>query len=83
MQEKFWWNIIFCMKNNYAFIDCQNLYFGIKELGWQLDWKRFRIYLKDKYKVTQAFICIGYLLGMNRFIHTFNIVATLLCLSQL
>lgn len=38
-------------KNNYAFIDAQNLYLAIKELGWKIDYKKFRIYLKEKYKV--------------------------------
>lgn len=48
---------------NYAFIDSQNLNLGIKELGWKLDFKKFRILLRDKYKITKAFIFIGYLPG--------------------
>jgi hypothetical protein len=36
----------------YAFIDSQNLNLGIKDLGWNLDFARFRVYLKDKYKVS-------------------------------
>ncbi|MBI5872734.1 MAG: NYN domain-containing protein [Candidatus Omnitrophica bacterium] len=47
-------------KNNYAFIDSQNLNLAIRDLGWQLDFKRFRVYLKDKYAVSKAFIFIGY-----------------------
>ena len=46
---------------NYAFIDSQNLNLGIKELGWRLDFKKFIIYLKDKYKVTKTYLFIGYL----------------------
>lgn len=46
---------------NYAFIDSQNLHRGIKSLGWELDWQRFRIYLKEKYGVDTAYIFIGYL----------------------
>lgn len=34
--------------NNFAFIDAQNVHRGIKSLGWNLDWGKFRIYLKDK-----------------------------------
>ena len=48
-------------KNYYAFIDAQNTHQGIKSLGWQLDWKRFRIYLKEKYVVTKAYVFIGFL----------------------
>ncbi|MCD6134687.1 MAG: NYN domain-containing protein [Candidatus Omnitrophica bacterium] len=47
-------------KNNFAFIDSQNLNLSIKEQGWRLDFKRFRIYLEDKYDIVKAFIFIGY-----------------------
>jgi len=46
--------------NNYAFIDSQNLNLSIRNQGWKLDFKKFRIYLKDKYSVTNAFLFIGY-----------------------
>ena len=44
------------IENNYAFIDSQNLNLGIQLLGWKLDYKKFRIYLKEKYNVTKAYI---------------------------
>ena len=46
---------------NYAFIDGQNLIIGVKELGWKIDYKKFRIYLKDKYNVQKAYYFIGYM----------------------
>lgn len=52
--------------NNYAFIDSQNLNLGIQSLGWKLDFKRFRVYLKEKYSVTVAFLFIGYVEGNNK-----------------
>lgn len=45
----------------YAFIDSQNLNLGVRDLGWTLDFRKFFIYLKDKYKVSKAFLFIGYL----------------------
>lgn len=45
----------------YAFIDSQNLYLGVKAQGWELDFKRFRVYLKEKYWVKKAFLFIGYI----------------------
>ena len=48
-------------ENNYAFIDSQNLNLGINKLNWKLDFKKFRIYLKEKYKVSQAFLFIGFI----------------------
>lgn len=45
----------------YAFIDSQNINLGVKSLGWSLDFKRFKIYLKDKYKVEKAFLFLGYI----------------------
>lgn len=52
--------MISSQKKNYAFIDSQNLNLAIRDLGWQLDFKRFRVYLKDKYGVSKAFVFIGY-----------------------
>ncbi|TSC93977.1 MAG: Uncharacterized protein Athens101428_451 [Candidatus Berkelbacteria bacterium Athens1014_28] len=53
----------------YAFIDSQNLNLGIRKNiyrgkkliynGWQLDFKKFRVYLKDKFRVSKAFLFIG------------------------
>ncbi|MEK7099478.1 MAG: NYN domain-containing protein [Patescibacteria group bacterium] len=50
-------------KNNYAFIDSQNLHKGIEACGWKLDFARFRVYLRDKYDVEKAYLFIGYLPG--------------------
>jgi len=46
--------------NNYAFIDSNNLNLGIQSLGWKLDFRRFRRYLKEKYRVKVAYMFIGY-----------------------
>ena len=51
------------IKNNYAFIDSQNLNLGILADGWKLDFKRFRVFLKDKYNIEKAFLFIGYVKG--------------------
>lgn len=48
-------------ENNYAFIDGQNLYLAISELGWKLDYKRFRIYLREKYGVEKAYMFMGFI----------------------
>ena len=47
----------------YAFIDSQNLNLAIRDQGWVLDWVKFRIYLKEKYEVTKAYLFIGYVEG--------------------
>ncbi len=49
------------MNNNYAFIDGQNLHFGIKSLGWKLDHKKFRQYLGEEHNVTKAYIFLGFM----------------------
>lgn len=33
---------------------------GVKSLGWKLDHRKFRVYLKDKYRVNIAYLFIGY-----------------------
>jgi len=48
-------------QQNTAFIDGQNLYLGTKEDGWAVDHKRFRIYLKDKYGVLEAYYFLGFI----------------------
>lgn len=55
----------------YAFIDSQNLNLGTgKDLvknnkviykGWKLDFKKFRKYLSDKFRVQKAFLFIGFI----------------------
>lgn len=46
---------------NFAFIDSQNLNLEIQKLGWKLDWKQLYRYLQDKYRVTKAYLFIGYI----------------------
>ncbi|MBI3380172.1 NYN domain-containing protein [Candidatus Gottesmanbacteria bacterium] len=55
----------------YAFIDSQNLNLGTNKdifrgkkkiySGWRLDFKRFRQYLSDKFRVRKAFLFIGFI----------------------
>lgn len=55
----------------YAFIDSQNLNLGTSKditirgrviyKGWRLDFKKFRRYLTDKFRVSEAFLFIGYI----------------------
>jgi uncharacterized LabA/DUF88 family protein len=47
-------------KPNYAFIDSQNLNLGVQRAGWKMDWKKFRIYLKENFNVEVAYMFIGY-----------------------
>lgn len=59
----------------YAFIDSQNLHLGVcKDIvddktkrkvykGWELDYKKFRLYLKNKYNVSKAYLFIGQVPG--------------------
>lgn len=58
-------------KKTYAFIDSQNLNLGTSNdifhgrkliyKGWKLDFKKFRRYLSDKFRVNKAFLFIGYI----------------------
>lgn len=44
---------------NEAFVDGQNLYMNTKANGWEVDLKRLRVYLREKYKVKHAYYFIG------------------------
>jgi uncharacterized LabA/DUF88 family protein len=58
-------------KKIYAFIDSQNLNLGTSKniyrnnkliyKGWKLDFKKFRKYLADKFRVNKVFLFIGYI----------------------
>jgi len=45
---------------NVAFIDGQNLHLGTKEKGWRVNHARLRIYLRDKYKIGEAYYFLGF-----------------------
>jgi len=45
--------------NNVAYIDGANLYNGMASLGWKLNYRRFRVWLTEKYGVKQAYIFLG------------------------
>lgn len=46
-------------RKNAAYIDGANLHNGIKSLPWNFDYKRFRVWLREKYAVEQAYLFIG------------------------
>lgn len=45
--------------NNIAYIDGANLHNGIKQFDWNFDYKRFRIWLKEKYHVKTVYLFMG------------------------
>jgi uncharacterized LabA/DUF88 family protein len=40
---------------NYAFIDASNVIYGCSRAGWKMDFKKFLLYLKSRYKVNRVF----------------------------
>ena len=51
------------LENNYAFIDAQNVHLSVKRLGWEIDWKRFRVLLRERFGVSKAQLFIGLIPG--------------------
>lgn len=47
-------------ENNIAFIDGQNLHLSTTANNWKVDYRKLRIYLKDKYHVMDAYYYFGY-----------------------
>src|SRR3990167_11375263 len=45
--------------NTIAYIDASNLKFGIEQSGWNLDYKSFRFWLRDKFGVSRAILFMG------------------------
>jgi len=48
-------------QSNYAFIDSQNLNLGSQRMGWKVDWRKFREYLRKEHNVSHAYMFIGYM----------------------
>ena len=48
-------------KETFAFIDSQNLNLGVKSQGWKLDFNKFIVFLKQKYRVKKAFLFLGFI----------------------
>ena len=46
-------------ENNFAYIDGANLHKGVADLGWELDYKRLRLWLSSKYKIKRAYLFLG------------------------
>lgn len=46
-------------ENNFAYIDGANLDKALKDLGWKLDYARFKVWLSEKYSVNNAYVFIG------------------------
>lgn len=64
----------------FAFIDGNNLKYGVSRdvynnqnekiyEGWELDYKKFRLYLTNKYNVSKAYLFIGQVAG-NEFLYS-------------
>ena len=51
---------------NYTFIDGNNLHLSVINIGWKLDYRKFRQYLADKYDVGQAYYFMGKVPGMEQ-----------------
>lgn len=54
--------------NNWAFIDMQNLYKGIKDRGWKIKWELFRQQLNEKFSVSKAIGFLGFV-PENRYLY--------------
>ena len=54
-------------ENNFAFIDGQNLHLGTRSANpaWEINLKKFRVYLKEKYKASKAFYFLGFVVDEN------------------
>jgi uncharacterized LabA/DUF88 family protein len=49
------------MANNYDFIGSQNVNLGVRGDGWRINWKKFRPYLHNEYKITKAYLFLGFI----------------------
>lgn len=50
----------------FAFIDSQNLYKSVEAINCKIDYRRFRLWLKNRHNVEQAIMYFGYMEGQTR-----------------
>ena len=46
-------------QNNFAYIDGANLHKGVESSAWELDYQRFRSWIRQKFSITNAYLFIG------------------------
>lgn len=56
-------------ETNIAYIDAANLHKGVATLGWKLNYSRFRVWLREKYGVKEAYLFIGFI-SKNKELYT-------------
>jgi len=61
MQKKNTYSASSTKEYNIAYIDAQNLHLGTNSVGRQIDFHKFRVYLKDKFKVQEAYYFLWFL----------------------
>jgi len=57
-------------EKNFAYIDGANLHKGVADLGWSLDYFRFRVWLREKYSIDRAYLFIG-LISKHKELYTY------------
>jgi hypothetical protein len=72
-----------CNQKIYAFIDSQNLNLAIRDLGWKIDWRELRRYLKNKFGVSKAILFLGKVKGNEKCMSFWKGLGLIWCLSRL
>jgi uncharacterized LabA/DUF88 family protein len=62
-----------------AYIDASNLHFGIKQNDWDLDYRSFRSWLRDKYAVDKAILFMGLLPDKSKLYNSFQSMGYDIC----
>lgn len=45
---------------NFAFIDGNSLHMAVRDLGWRIDHRKFRVFLRERYQVEKAYYFVGF-----------------------
>lgn len=68
--------------SNFAFVDGNNLWRGMQNVGWPLDYRRFRIYLADKFRVGRAYLFLGFVPGNESLYHRLQLQGYICVLKE-
>ena len=56
--------------SHYAFIDSQNLNKAIEAIGYAIDYRRFRLWLKNRHGIDRAILYFGYVKSNQKLYHS-------------
>ena len=74
--------MLFCVTKINIYIDGNNLYRSSKDLGFEIDYRKFGVWLRQKFEVSESYLFIGYIPDKTEFYDYLNRCGFILVFKQ-